>query len=657
MMSFKASDAEKGINVSNLDSSVSPGDDFYQYACGGWMKNNPLKPEYSRYGTFDQLTENNREQIRDLINDLSFKSYQTGTPEQKISDLYKIGMDSIKLNKDKTTPIQDDLAAIDALQSKEEITALIAGMHKTAYSPFFQIYVGADDMNSNMNIVQTYQGGYAMGDRDYYLLNDSAGTTIRTKYQIHVRKMFELAGFTPQAAEANANSVLKIETCLAEAAYPREILRDPLKNYHKITIDTLQKEAPEIDWKNFFSVFGLPELDDLNVSQIEPLKEVSAVIHTCTMDELKAYLKWNVLDEAASFLSDDMAAQNFDFYGKTLSGQQEIRPRWKRAVGSVEGSLGEVVGEMYVRKYFPPEAKKRMLDLVGNLKLSLQNRIKGLAWMSDSTKEQALDKLTTFRVKIGYPDKWKDYSSLEIKNDSYWANIKRARIFKVNEYVAKAGKPVDKDEWLMTPQTVNAYYNPSTNEICFPAGILQPPFFDMQAGDAVNYGAIGVVIGHEMTHGFDDQGRQYDKDGNLKDWWTATDAQKFNERADKLVEQFDNIIVLGDTHANGRFTLGENIADQGGLIVAFEAFQKAEGDKKTIDGFTPEQQFFLSYANVWAGNIRDEEILRLTKIDPHSLGRWRVDMTLKNVDPFYEAFSIKKGDAMYINPSDRVVIW
>ncbi len=650
---------ETGINVSNLDTTITAGQDFYQYACGGWIKNNPMKPEYSRYGTFDQLGENNREQIRGLIEELSIQNHKAGSPGQKISDLYKIGMDSIKLNADGIKPIQNDLAAVAAIKTKEDITPVVAEMHKTAYAPLFSIYVNADDMDSNTNIMQTYQGGYAMGDRDYYLLNDTTNQNIRKKYQVHIEKMFVLAGFTLEQAKTNANAVMKIETQLAKAAYPRELLRDPHKNYHKITVDDLQKESPSINWNVFFTSVGVPDLKDLNVSQIEPLKEVSNVINTCSLDEIKAYLAWNVIDGAASFLSDDIVAQNFDFYGKTLSGQQELRPRWKRVVGTVEGSLGEVVGEMYVAKYFPPQAKERMLHLVDNLKLALQDRIKELEWMSDSTKERALEKMTTFRVKIGYPDKWKDYSSLEVKNDSYWENVKRAQIFKFNEDIAKVGKPVDKEEWLMNPQTVNAYYNPATNEICFPAGILQPPFFDLNGIDAINYGAIGVVIGHEMTHGFDDQGRQYDKDGNLKDWWTASDTQKFNERADRLVKQFDDITVLGSTHANGRFTLGENIADQGGLLVSFLAFQHASKDskKEPINGFTPEQQFFLSYANVWAGNIRDEEILRLTQIDPHSLGKWRVDMTLKNIDAFYDAFGIKEGDAMFLPPAERVNIW
>ena len=521
------------------------------------------------------------------------------------------------------------------------------------------LYVGADEMNSSMNIVQTYQGGLGMGQRDYYLENDEQTQKIRDKYQEHVAKMFQLAGYDEATAKKAVTAVMNIETRLAQASRSQVELRDPHANYNKMEIEKLKKDFPTFNWDVYFATSGLKDIKEVNVCQPDAMKEVTAIIDTVPLEDQKLYLKWNLIDAAAGYLSDDFVAQNFEFYGKTMSGKQEMQPRWKRAVSTVDGSLGEVVGQMYVEKYFPAAAKERMVTLVKNLQPSLGERIKELEWMSEPTKEKALDKLAAFHVKIGYPDKWKDYSALEIKDDSYWANIERANLWDFNEMIAKAGKPVDKDEWLMTPQTVNAYYNPTTNEICFPAAILQPPFFDMNADDAANYGAIGVVIGHEMTHGFDDQGRQYDKEGNLKDWWTEEDAKKFDERAQVMVNFFDSIEVAPGVHANGRLTLGENIADHGGLQVSFQAFKKAmkQTPLEVVDGFTPEQRFFLAYANVWAGNIRPEEILRLTKLDPHSLGKWRVDGALPHIGKWYEAFNITEQDSMFVPKDKRVTIW
>ena len=461
--------------------------------------------------------------------------------------------------------------------------------------------------------------------------------------------MFQLAGYDEATAQKAVKAVMNIETRLAKAARSQVELRDPHANYNKMDRATLKKNFPTFDWDTYFTVSGLKDLEEVNVGQPAAMKEVADVINTVSLDDQKLYLQWGLIDAAASYLSDDFEAQNFDFYSRTMSGKKEMQPRWKRSVSTVDGVLGEVVGQMYVEKYFPAAAKERMVTLVKNLQTSLGERIKGLEWMSEPTKEKALEKLATFHVKIGYPDKWKDYSALEIKDDSYWANIERANEWDYNEMIAKAGKPVDKDEWLMTPQTVNAYYNPTTNEICFPAAILQPPFFDMNADDAMNYGAIGVVIGHEMTHGFDDQGRQYDKDGNLKDWWTEEDAKKFEERAQVMVNFFNSIEVAPGVHANGSLTLGENIADHGGLQVSFQAFKNATeaAPLEIVDGFTPEQRFFLAYANVWAGNIRPEEILRLTKLDPHSLGKWRVDGALPHIQNWYEAFKITEQDSMF----------
>lgn len=658
--SKKEATQESGIRLTNLDQTINPRNDFYQYACGGWMKANPLTDEYSSFGSFDQLAENNRTQIKGLIEELAKKQSQPGSITQKIGDLYNIAMDSAKLNADGVAPIKEYLDKLASIKDRNGLSQEIATMHRDGFGPFFGLYVGADDMNSSMNIAQLYQGGLSLGEREYYLDGDDHTKEIRTKFEEHVDKMFQLAGFTAEEAQKAAKNVMKVETRLAEASKFAVELRDPYANYNKITVAQLKKEVPSIDWDAYFTTIGLKDLQDVNVGQMDEIKTVADLLKKEDLDVLKAYLQWNVINTASSYLSDNFVAQNFDFYGRTLSGTKEMQPRWKRAVSAVNGVLGEAVGQMYTEKYFPAAAKERMIKLVGNLQKALGERIQGLEWMSEETKAKALEKLAAFHVKVGYPDKWRDYSSLEIKNDSYWANIIRSNHFDHDKMIAKAGKPVDKDEWLMTPQTVNAYYNPTTNEICFPAAILQYPFFDMNADDACNYGAIGVVIGHEMTHGFDDQGRQYDKDGNLKDWWTPEDAKNFKERAQVLVDYFGNIEVLPGLKANGELTLGENIADHGGLQVSFLALQKAMAENplgKDEHGFTPEQRFFLSYANVWADNTRDEQIRLQTKSDPHSLGRWRVNAALPHISMWYDAFGVKEGDALYLPVEKRASIW
>ena len=658
--SKKEATQESGIRLTNLDQTINPRNDFYQYACGGWMKANPLTDEYSSFGSFDQLAENNRTQIKGLIEELAKQQSQPGSITQKIGDLYNIAMDSAKLNADGVAPIKEYLDKLAAIKDRNGLSQEIATMHRDGFGPFFGLYVGADDMNSSMNIAQLYQGGLSLGEREYYLDGDDHTKEIRTKFEEHVDKMFQLAGFTAEEAQKAAKNVMTVETRLAEASKSAVELRDPYANYNKITVAQLKKEVPSIDWDAYFTTIGLKDLQDVNVGQMDEIKTVADLLKKEDLDVLKAYLQWNVINTASSYLSDNFVAQNFDFYGRTLSGTKEMQPRWKRAVSAVNGVLGEAVGQMYTEKYFPAAAKERMIKLVGNLQKALGERIQGLEWMSEETKAKALEKLAAFHVKVGYPDKWRDYSSLEIKNDSYWANIIRSNHFDHDKMIAKAGKPVDKDEWLMTPQTVNAYYNPTTNEICFPAAILQYPFFDMNADDACNYGAIGVVIGHEMTHGFDDQGRQYDKDGNLKDWWTPEDAKNFKERAQVLVDYFGNIEVLPGLKANGELTLGENIADHGGLQVSFLALQKAMAENplgKDEHGFTPEQRFFLSYANVWADNTRDEQIRLQTKSDPHSLGRWRVNAALPHISMWYDAFGVKEGDALYLPVEKRASIW
>ena len=594
-----------------------------------------------------------------MIEELAAKPGEKGTVSQKIGDMYNLAMDSTKLNADGYKPIQADLKKIAEIKTLSDILKTIPELSLSGLDPYFSVYVAADPMNSSMYMVQTYQSGISLGQRDYYLENDPQTTNIRNKYKAHVAKMFQLVGFTPADAQKNMEAVMNIETRLATAAYDKVKLRDPHANYNKMTIADLQKLVPEISWKEYMATLGLKNINDINASQKESLIEVGKILTSEPIPAQIAYLQWKLIDQSASYLSDAIYAEEFDFYGKVLSGKKDQQPRWKRAVSNVDGVLGEAVGQMYVKKYFPAEAKERMLKLVHNLQESLGERINALTWMGDSTKIKANEKLKSFIVKIGYPDKWRDYSKLEITKDSYYANIQRASKFENEYHFAKAGKKVDKSEWQMTPQTVNAYYEPSTNEICFPAGILQYPFFDMTADDAFNYGAIGVVIGHEMTHGFDDQGCQFDKDGNLKNWWTAADKKNFDVRAKVMADYFDGIEVAPGVHGNGKFTLGENIADHGGLQISFQAFKNATKSNPLIvkDGFTPEQRFFLAYANVWAGNVRPEEILKRTKSDPHSLGKWRVDGALPHIQNWYDAFGIKAGDKMFVPVEKRVSIW
>ena len=656
-----------GIKTENMNDSVKPGTDFYQYACGGWIKNNPLKPEYSRFGSFDAVREANNEQIKELILGLAEEKQEQGSVGQKIGDLYAMMMDSTRQNKEGITPIKADLAAIEAVENRDDALRMMVENSFKGAGELWGAGIGADMMNSTMNMVELGQSGLSMGQKEYYVSSDTAYTKIRDAFKVHVVKMFQLTGDDEATAQRKMQSVMDVETRMAKASKSRVELRDPASNYHKMTYDEFKKQFAGYDWDRYFHLNFIDGLDSLSVGQPEALKEAVAILNETDMRQLKDWMEWKLLDGNASFLGDELFNQNFDFYDRTMSGQQEPKPRWKRSVNMVNGVLGEAVGEMYVQKYFPAENKARMEELVKNLQEALAERIDAQEWMSDSTKAYAKEKLSTFYVKIGYPNKWKDYSKLTIdpKKNLYetmqavrtWANKK--------EVEEKYGKPVDRDEWYMTPQTVNAYYNPTTNEICFPAGILQYPFFDMEADDAFNYGAIGVVIGHEMTHGFDDQGRQFDKDGNFRDWWAAGDGDKFKERAQVMVDFFGNIQVLPDLKGNGELTLGENLADHGGLQVAYTAFQnaqkkaKADGKKvcETVDGFTPEQRFFLAYAGVWAQNITEEAIRDLTTRDPHSLGEWRVNGALPHIDAWYEAFGITEKDPMFVPKEKRVTIW
>ena len=648
-----------GIDLANLDTTALPGTDFYQYACGGWMKNHPLTAEYPQYGSFTILSENNRKQMQGLIEELANGSHEEGSVAQKISVLYNVAMDSVKLNQDGVAPIKGELEEIAALKDKSEVYALLGSLERRGITSYLGTGVGADQMNSGMNAVYTSQAGLSMGERDYYLAEDEATTKVREAFKVHVVKMLQLAGFDEAAAQKGRDVVMDVETRLAKAFRSMVELRDPHANYNKMTLDDIKKQYASFGWDAYLTNLGLKDVKEIIVGQPEALAEAVKVLDTLPVDQQVIYLQWKLIDHAAACLSDDFVEQNFDFYSRTMNGTQEMQPRWKRAVSTVSGVLGEAVGQLYVEKYFPAASKERMVALVKNLQDALGERIKNLEWMGDSTKTRALEKLAAFHVKIGYPDKWKDYSTLDIKDDSFYANIERAIVWASDENMAKAGKPVDKEEWHMTPQTVNAYYNPTTNEICFPAGILQPPFFDMNADDAFNYGAIGVVIGHEMTHGFDDQGRQYDKEGNLKDWWTAEDAERFNERAQVMVNFFDSIQVAPGLHANGKQTLGENIADYGGLQVAYQAFKKATAGNPlpTVDGLTPEQRFFLAYAGVWANNVRPEFVNYLTKMDVHSLGEWRVNGQMPHINAWYEAFHITENDPMFLPEDKRVSIW
>lgn len=656
----KGAKSTSGIDLANMDTTVSAGTDFFRYACGGWNDAHPLTAEYSRYGTFDELFENSQTQLRELIEGLAAqKNNQAGSAAQKIGDLYNMAMDSVTLNKQGAEPVKAMLDKIAGLKDKNEIVPMMTEMAHIGIGTYFHSYVYADPKNSSLNIFQMGQGGINLGEKEYYLDTDSITQNIREQYKLYIGKLFQLAGFSEADAQQKVADVMEIETAIAKVSRSATELRDPEANYHKMSFDELKKTIAGIDWDAYMKGLGIQAPAELNVEQVEPIQEVARLMNTLPLSKHVSYLEYNLLDAAASCLSDDFVAARFDFYGKVLSGRQVNQPRWKRAVNSVNGMLGELVGEMYVEKYFPAAAKERMVKLVKNLQTALGERIDAQEWMSDSTKIRAHEKLATFHVKVGYPDKWKDYSKLEIKNDSYWANVCRASEWGFNDMYSRIGKPVDKDEWLMTPQTVNAYYNPSTNEICFPAAILQPPFFNMEADDAANYGAIGVVIGHEMTHGFDDQGRQFDKDGNLTDWWAPGDADRFKERAQVMVDFFNKIEVLPGLQANGELTLGENLADHGGLNVAYLAFQNATKDAPlgVVDGFTPEQRFFLAYATLWAGNIRDEQIRVYTKSDPHSLGKWRVNGALPHIQAWYDAFHITPSDPLYVAPENRVNVW
>ncbi len=648
-----------GVNRADMNLNVSPGEDFYEYAGGKWMKNNPLKAEYSRYGVFDDLAENNRNQLKELFADLAKTKHARGTVGQKVTDLYNQAMDSDRLNREGTAPLKADLAEIAAFK-KSNLTPFIAKTHLTLANPFFGVGVETDLKNSDMNVMWMSAGTSGLPDRDYYLNTDADSKKIQQAYRDFLVKAFMLSGYKKKDATRAAKTIYDIEYQFAQAKMSRAEARDYNKLYNIRTIDQLQQDYPAIQWRQYFDLLGVKNIDWVILEQPKVMEVAQKLMSTLTETQIRDYLAGQVIAHAASYVGDEMYMTSFDFYGRMLSGQQEPRPRWKRAQGLPNALLGEAVGELYVERYFNKDSKEKMMKLITNLRKSLAAHIAGLTWMSDTTKVNALVKLNSFTVKIGYPDKWRDYSGLQVDPDkSLYENIKAASLYETRRNLDKHGKPVDKDEWGMTPQTVNAYYNPTTNEICFPAAILQPPFFDVNADDATNYGAIGVVIGHEMTHGFDDQGRMFDQAGNMVDWWTEGDAARFQEAAEKLAAQFDQIVLVKDLHANGHLTLGENIADQGGLRIAYDAFRQTQQykDGKDLDGFTPTQRFYLSYGRIWAENATEEAIFQQTKSDPHSIGRYRVNATLRNIDTFFDAFNIKPGDKMWLDPSDRAIIW
>ncbi|WP_026292225.1 M13 family metallopeptidase [Porphyromonas gulae] len=647
------------IDLSAMDTSIRPQDDFYRYCNGNWMKNNPLKPAYSRYGSFDILRDSTLERVHLIVDNLAAGQYEVGTNEYRIATLYRQAMDSVKRNKDGAAPLKEDLQKIEAIADRAAMVKYAAAKDNMGGGTFFGSYVYADAKNSEMNIFHITQTGLALDNRDYYLKQDAKSQQIREAYVAYLNKIAKLAGYDEEAATRIAENAMKMETELAQICYSKEELRDTHRNYNKMAVKEFTDKYQGFDWTTYLADRQLASLEEWDVEQLDFFKKFDSWFAKADLNEMKDYLLAGTISGAANYLSDDFEQARFDFFGKTLSGTTEMHPRWKRSVGMVSGLLGEALGEVYVKQYFPPEAKERMLKLVKNLQTALGERINMLTWMGDSTKMKAQEKLNSFIVKIGYPDKWKDYSKMEIKGDSYYADIKRATKWMHDDNMADLGKPVDRERWLMNPQDVNAYYNPTTNEICFPAAILQPPFFNMDADDAVNYGGIGVVIGHEMTHGFDDQGRNFDKDGNMINWWTAEDAQKFEATAGKLADQFSEIYVADGVRANGNMTLGENIADQGGLLVSYLAFRNAAKGEvmEEIDGFTPDQRFFIGYARLWGQNIRPEEVLRLTQIDVHSLGELRVNQALRNIDAFYEAFNIQPSDKMYLEPEKRVVVW
>lgn len=652
-----------GIDLSDMNANVPAGEDFYEYACGGWMKKNPLPAAYSRYGSFDRLAEDNNKRINAILKELQTNTYAQGTTEQKLSDLYKLAMDSARREKEGLSPVMPLIRKMEAAKTVKQLFDIQLEMARYGDTQFYRAGMGADQMNASQNILGVSQGGLALGQKDYYLENDEATVKIREAYKKHIVRMFQVFGFSKAAATKKMRNIFKMELELAKVSKSQTELRDPRANYNKTTLKEFMQKYPSLRLEQVMNAQGLQSkyMQELVVGQPVFMEGTERLLAGMKPAEYRDYMEWGVIRDAASYLNDEVREANFDFFGKTMSGRQQDHPLWRRATSQLERVMGQALGKMYVERYFPAAAKERMQRLIKNLQIALGERIAAQDWMDDSTKVNALLKLNSFYVKVGYPDKWIDMDKLQIDaKKSYYENMMECSRFWNDYYIDHtAGKPVDNDDWYMTPQTVNAYYNPTTNEICFPAGILQVPFFDMTADDAFNYGAIGVVIGHEMTHGFDDQGRQYDKDGNMHDWWKPEDGKNFTNRTDKYADFFSAINVLPDLKANGRLTLGENLADHGGLQVAYAAFKNATKKQAlpTIDGLTADQRFFLAYAGVWAGNITEAEIRNRTKSDPHALGRWRVNGALPHIDAWYDAFGVKEGDKLFVPKEKRLQLW
>jgi putative endopeptidase len=647
------------VDPAAMDLSVKPQDDFFRYADGNWIKNNPIPAEYARWGAFNQLADDNLTALNTLCIAAATKG-ANGTPvERMVGDFYASGTDETAANTAGVKPIQPELDLIAAIKTPADVLAEIARLHAMGFPAGFLFFSAADAKNSDMEIAQLRQGGLGLPNRDYYLNDDDKSKKLREQYVQHVSTMLQLAGDTPEAADAGAQAVLKLETVLATNSLSPEVLRNPYASYHKMPVADVAKYTGDLDWHGYFQAVGAPAFDDVNLQQPDFFKALSSQLASVPVPEWQVYLRWHLIHNTAPFLSDAFDRENFHFFGEILTGTAKELPRWKRVVNETDGDIGEALGQLYAAQYFPPEAKAQILKLVANVRAALRADIENLAWMDDATKAKAVIKLDAFTVKMGYPDTWRDYSALVVDRGPYVLNVIRANQFESHRVLSKIGKPVDRAEWHMTAPTVNAYYNPPRNEIVFPAGILQPPFFDPKADDASNYGGIGVVIGHEMTHGFDDQGRQYDPKGNLVDWWTPESANRFKERAAGIVKQFSGYVVLDGLHLIGERTQGENIADLGGIKIAYAALEKdLEGKPRDkIDGFTPEQRFFLSFASVWRGAIRPEELRRRVKVDPHAPGEFRVNGPLSNLDEFAAAFDVPEGAPMRRAPADRVTIW
>ena len=657
------------LDLSSIEARVSPGDDFYQYANGAWLARNPIPPEFSIWGGFVELAERNRAILREILEKTaqadSLAKAEPGSIQQKLGDFYASGMDEATVNREGIRPLQTELRRINQLQDKAEFASEVADLHTKGLDPVFNLDGDLDEKDSSKQIAILTQGGLGLPDRYYYLNTDDRSKDIRAQYLVHLGKMFELMGEPEEAAGEDAQVVMSLETEMAKVSKTRVELRDPETNYHRMSLSELEKSAPQFDWETYFHTLGLgtEELAVIDAKQPDFLSAVSKLTQEVPLDRWKTYLRWHLIHAAAPDLSQPFVDENFRFYRQVLTGAKQDRPRWKRVLDQVDANLGEALGELYVEKTFPPAAKRRALAMVNDLKIALRQKLEALDWMGDETKKEALAKLSAMGVKIGYPDKWRDYDKLEIKRQSYVLNVFAGQTFEMKRHLARIGKPVDPAEWGMSPQTVNAYYSHSRNEVVFPAGILQPPFFFQDADDAVNYGGIGAVIGHEMTHGFDDSGRHFDARGNLRDWWTAEDAKRFLERGRKIVSQFDSYVAIDSVRVNGRLTEGENIADLGGVKTALSALESAlsrqtmEEREKKIDGLTQEQRFFLSYAQIWRSNVRPEYLRLVLNVDPHSPAPFRVNGPLSNLPEFAKAFGISEPSPMIRPADERVQIW